>query len=167
MISTVSRKITAVDQYLGKKHVLTVGPLAPNLNSPTKTGRYRPLKDYAGQHILLYSTPGLHPRATTEACNFRDDYSTYEPANVVILGVSPDTPASDKKFKEKYQLPFTLLADESIRYASYTRSGGRKKSFGNKYYGVHRTTYLIDPKGKSRKFFTVVTGNTAPRCWRS
>ncbi len=127
---------------------LSVGQKAPEFNLPDENGEIHLLKDYHGQHLLLYFYPKDDtPGCTTEACNFRDDYSQYQGANVVILGVSPDTSASHKNFKEKYQLPFTLLADEGHQVCDRYQVWGPKKSFGKEYDGVHRTTYLIDPNG--------------------
>jgi peroxiredoxin Q/BCP len=108
--------------------------------------------------VLLYFYPKDDtPGCTTEACNFRDDYTFYEDAGVTILGVSPDTPASHLKFKEKYQLPFTLLADVDHSVCELYDVWGPKKSFGKEYEGVHRTTYLIDPEGIIQKVFKNVS----------
>ena len=137
---------------------LTIGQKAPDFNLPDENGDFHTLKDYAGQHVLLYFYPKDDtPGCTTEACNFRDDYSSYQNARVVILGVSPDTPASHKKFKEKYQLPFTLLADEDQRVCELYKVWGLKNSFGKEYDGVHRTTYLIDPDGVIQEVFQKVS----------
>ena len=142
----------------GEKMYLSVGEKAPDFNLPDENGQNHTLKEYAGKHVLLYFYPKDDtPGCTTEACNFRDDYSQYKDANVVILGVSPDTPASHKKFKEKYQLPFTLLADEKHVVCELYKVWGLKKSFGREYDGVHRTTYLIDPKGIIQEVFQKVS----------
>ena len=137
---------------------LTVGEIAPEFKLPDENGIVHSLKDYAGKSVLLYFYPKDDtPGCTTEACNFRDDYSSYQNANVVILGVSPDTPASHKKFQEKYQLPFTLLADENQKVCELYKVLGPKKSFGKEYAGVHRTTYLIDPEGVIQEVFQKVS----------
>jgi len=137
---------------------LSVGEKAPEFILSDENGDIHSLKDYAGQIVLLYFYPKDDtPGCTTEACNFRDDYSQYEEANVVILGVSPDTPASHKKFRKKYQLPFTLLADENHQVCELYRVWGLKKSFGKEYDGVHRTTYLIDPEGLIQEVFQKVS----------
>lgn len=137
---------------------LSIGEKAPEFKLPDESGTVRSLKDYAGQHVLLYFYPKDDtPGCTTEACNFRDDYSSYENANVVILGVSPDTPASHMKFKEKYQLPFTLLADAEHQVCELYKVWGLKKSFGKEYDGVHRTTYLIGPDGTIQEVFQKVS----------
>ncbi len=90
---------------------------------------------------------------TTEACNFRDDYSVYERAGVVILGVSPDSSKSHAKFKQKYHLPFTLLADEGHKVCELYGVWGRKKMMGREYDGVFRTSVLIGPDGVIRKVY--------------
>lgn len=137
---------------------LTAGQKAPDFSLPDQNGTDHSLQDYIGKHILLYFYPKDDtPGCTTEACNFRDDYSSYEKANVVILGVSPDSPTSHQKFKEKYQLPFTLLADEDHKVCELYKVWGLKKSFGKEYDGVHRTTYLIDPNGLIQKVFQKVS----------
>ena len=137
---------------------LSVGDKAPEFNLPDENGKVHSLKDYAGKHVLLYFYPKDDtPGCTTEACNFRDDYSSYENDNVVILGVSPDSPTSHLKFKEKYQLPFTLLADEDHQVCELYQVWGLKKNFGKEYDGVHRTTYLIDPKGIIKEVFQKVS----------
>lgn len=140
---------------------LSVGDKAPDFNLPDEDGNSHTLQEYAGRHVLLYFYPKDDtPGCTTEACSFRDDYSSYENANVVILGVSPDSPASHKKFKEKYQLPFSLLADEKHEVCELYKVWGLKKNFGKEYDGVHRTTYLIDPKGIIQKVFQKVSPAT-------
>ena len=93
------------------------------------------------------------PGCTTEACKFRDDYSAYQEAGVVILGVSPDSPKSHAKFKAKYQLPFTLLADEDHKVCEMYGVWGRKKFMGREYDGVLRTTFLIGEDGVIKKVF--------------
>jgi peroxiredoxin Q/BCP len=108
--------------------------------------------------VLLYFYPKDDtPGCTTEACNFRDDYSQYQDAGVTILGVSPDTPDSHKKFKEKYRLPFTLLADVDHAVCELYGVWESKKNIGREDDGVHRTTYLIGPKGMITRVFKQVS----------
>ena len=122
---------------------LEQGTLAPDFTLPDENGKEHSLSDYQGGHVLLYFYPKDDtPGCTTEACNFRDDYSQYQDAAVTILGVSPDTSSSHLKFKEKYQLPFTLLADADHSVCDLYGVWGPKKNFGKEYDGVHRTTYL-------------------------
>ena len=103
--------------------------------------------------VLYFYPKDDTPGCTTEACRFRDDYSAYQDAGVTILGVSPDTPKSHAKFKEKYQLPFTLLADEGHTVADMYGVWGPKKFMGREYEGVLRTTFLIDPDGNIARVF--------------
>ncbi len=112
------------------------------------------LSDYRGQTILLYFYPKDDtPGCTTEACNFRDDYSAYQNAGVVILGVSPDAPKDHTKFKAKYDLPFTLLADTDHQVCELYGVWGPKKFMGREYDGVYRTTFLIGPDGVIQHVF--------------
>ena len=112
------------------------------------------LSDYLGKPVLLYFYPKDDtPGCTTEACEFRDDYDEYERAGVVILGVSPDSPKSHKKFKEKYNLPFTLLADQDHHVCEVYGVWGKKSMYGKEYYGVLRTSFLINADGKLVEIF--------------
>ena len=112
------------------------------------------LADYRGRAVLLYFYPKDDtPGCTTEACNFRDDYAEYSKAGVVILGISPDSPKSHAKFKAKYNLPFTLLADVGHQVCDTYGVWGRKKFMGKEYDGVFRTTFLISPDGNILKVF--------------
>jgi len=127
---------------------------APDFTLPDETGQTRKLSDYRGQPLVLYFYPKDDtPGCTTEACNFRDDYSQYQQAGVVILGVSPDSPKKHLKFKEKYALPFTLLADEDHQVCELYGVWGPKKFMGREYDGVYRTTFVIDPQGQILKVF--------------
>jgi len=127
---------------------------APDFTLPDETGEMRNLSNYLGQNIVLYFYPKDDTAGcTTEACKFRDDYSAYEKSDVVILGVSPDSPKSHAKFKAKYQLPFTLLADEDHKVCELYAVWGKKKMYGKEYDGVFRTTYIIGKDGKILKVF--------------
>lgn len=93
------------------------------------------------------------PGCTIEACNFRDEYSAYQDANIVILGVSPDDVESHVKFKKKFQLPFPLLADDGHKICNLYQVWGLKKFMGRENEGVLRTTFLIDGNGMIIKVF--------------
>jgi peroxiredoxin Q/BCP len=115
------------------------------------------LSDFRGKNVLLYFYPKDDtPGCTTEACNFRDNYSDYDKAGVVILGVSADSSASHAKFKQKYHLPFTLLADEDHKVCEAYGVWAMKKMMGREYMGILRTSYLIGPDGKIKKVFAEV-----------
>jgi peroxiredoxin Q/BCP len=127
---------------------LPEGIPAPDFELPDETSTPRRLSSFRGRNVVLYFYPADDtPGCTKEACNFRDDYTAYEQAAVVILGVSPDDVKSHGKFKKKYQLPFPLLADEGHRVCDLYQVWGPKKFMGREYEGVLRTTFLIDAHG--------------------
>lgn len=133
---------------------IQAGTPAPSFRLKDETGTVRNLSDFRGQTIVLYFYPKDDtPGCTKEACNFRDNYSAYEKAGVTILGVSPDSPASHAKFKEKFSLPFSLLADEDHALCEAYGVWGEKKFLGKEYMGVLRTTFVIDGDGKIVKVF--------------
>ena len=134
---------------------LKVGDTAPDFSLLDERGLPVSLKDYLGKKVVvLYFYPkDFTSGCTTEACNFRDGYGDYQRAGVVILGVSPDTVESHVKFKAKYNLPFTLLADVDHKVCDLYQVWGRKKSYGREFDGVFRTTFVISPEGKVLKVF--------------
>lgn len=133
---------------------ISAGNPAPDFELLDDTGTPRKLSDYRGKKVVLYFYPKDDtPGCTKEACNFRDDYSAYEQADVVILGVSPDTVASHVKFKKKFQLQFPLLADEGHKVCDLYGTWGPKKYMGREYEGVLRTTFLIDENGNIVRVF--------------
>ena len=133
---------------------LQQGSVAPEFSLADETGAIRNLTDFKGQTVVLYFYPKDDtPGCTTEACNFRDDYSAYEQAGVTILGVSPDSPKSHAKFKQKFNLPFSLLADEEHAICEQYGVWGPKKFMGREYMGVARTTFVIGPDGTVKKVF--------------
>ncbi|MCL4559385.1 MAG: thioredoxin-dependent thiol peroxidase [Chloroflexi bacterium] len=137
--------------------LLTAGIPAPDFKLPDEKGVEHELKDYRGKPVVLYFYPKDNTSGcTTEACNFRDDYAAYQKAGVTILGVSPDSVVSHAKFSQQYSLPFTLLADEGHKVCDLYGVWALKKNMGREYYGVLRTTYLIDADGKIAKVFANV-----------
>jgi len=127
---------------------------APDFVLNDETGKPRKLSEFLGKPVLLYFYPKDDtPGCTTEACNFRDNYSTFQSAGVTILGISPDTPKSHTNFKEKFNLPFTLLADTDHKICELYGVWGRKKLYGKEYDGVFRTTFLISADGNIKKVF--------------
>jgi peroxiredoxin Q/BCP len=136
---------------------LPAGIPAPDFELPDDTNTSRKLSDFRGKNVVLYFYPEDDtPGCTKEACNFRDDYSAYEKANVVILGVSPNDVKSHVKFKNKFGLPFPLLADLGHKVCDLYGVWGPKKFMGREYEGVLRTTFLIDAAGNIVKVFEKV-----------
>ena len=137
--------------------MLKEGTTAPAFKTTDQNGESVSLKKLRGRKVVLYFYPKDDtPGCTKEACSFRDAYSKFKKKDITVLGVSPDKEAAHKKFVTKYQLPFTLLADTDHSIAEAYGVWGEKKFMGRTYLGVHRTTFLIDEKGKIRKIFEKV-----------
>jgi len=133
---------------------LTEGKPAPDFSLPDETGKTHKLSDYRGKPVVLYFSPADDtPGCTAEACDLRDDYHKYQKAGAVILGVSPDDETSHDAFKKKYKLPFTLLADKGHKVCELYGVWGQKSMFGKKYFGVIRSTFIIDADGNIAKVF--------------
>lgn len=133
------------------------GAKAPAFTAQTDTGATLKLSALKGKAVVLYFYPKADtPGCTTEACEFRDVFPRFEGVDAVILGVSPDTPAAQAKFKKKYNLPFTLLADADHAVAEAYGVWKEKSMYGRKYMGVERTTFVIGPDGRIRKIFEKV-----------
>jgi thioredoxin-dependent peroxiredoxin len=131
--------------------------MAPDFTLPDENGTPRTLSSFRGKPVVLYFYPKDDTTGcTTEACSFRDDYSVYKEAGIVVLGVSPDSAESHTKFKNKYNLPFTLLADDGHKVCELYGAWGPKKFMGREYEGVLRTTFLIGPDGTIIKVFANV-----------
>src|SRR5512139_2835254 len=110
---------------------ITAGIQAPYFTLLDENSKSRSLAEYRGKPVVLYFYPKDDtPGCTKEACSFRDDYSAYENSGVTILGVSPDSPKSHTKFKQKYQIPFTLLSDEGHKVSEEYGVWGTKKMMG-------------------------------------
>ena len=133
---------------------ISAGIPAPDFELLDDTNAPRKLSDFRGKNVVLYFYPADDtPGCTKEACSFRDDYSAYEKAGVVVLGVSPDSVESHVKFKKKFQLPFALLADDGHKICDTYEVWGPKKFLGKSYEGVLRTTFLIDDEGQIVKVY--------------
>lgn len=133
---------------------ISSGIPAPEFELLDDTNTLRKLSDFRGKNIVLYFYPKDDtPGCVKEACNFRDNYSAYENENIVVLGVSPDDVASHVKFKEKFELPFPLLADDEHKVCDEYGVWGPKKFMGKEYEGILRTTFLIDGNGIIIKVF--------------
>jgi thioredoxin-dependent peroxiredoxin len=133
------------------------GTTAPSFKTTDANGEPVNLKDFRGKKVVLYFYPKDDtPGCTKEACSFRDAFSKFKKQGITILGVSPDSEKSHQKFTAKYKLPFTLLADTDHSIADAYGVYGEKKFMGRTYMGIHRTTFLIDEKGKIKKVFEKV-----------
>ncbi len=133
---------------------ISAGIPAPEFEMLDDTGNLRTLSEFRGSNVVLYFYPKDDtPGCTKEACNFRDDYSAYEKAGVVVLGVSPDSVDSHVKFKKKFQLQFPLLSDDGHKICDAYGVWGPKKFMGKEYEGVLRTTFLIDANGSIKRVF--------------
>jgi peroxiredoxin Q/BCP len=133
---------------------LKEGDKAPAFAGKDQDGKRVSLSDYKGKKLVLYfySEAGS-PTCTIESCNLRDNYSLLKKNGFDIIGVSPDDEKKQKKFEEKYNLPFTLIADTDHKIVEKYGVWGEKQMFGNRYMGVHRTTFIIDEKGMIRKIY--------------
>lgn len=137
---------------------LKVGQKAPDFKLPDENGKLHSLSDYRGKTVVLYFYPKDDtPGCTLQACNFRDDYLKYKAAGAVILGVSPDDERSHEKFKDKFSLPFPLLADADHAVCEKYGVWAEKSMFGNKYFGVVRSTFLIGPDGTIAEVYNKVS----------
>ena len=128
--------------------MITEGEPAPDFTLTSDAGEPVSLSDFRGKPVVLYFYPKDDtPGCTTQACGIRDAYAKFEDAGAVVLGVSPDDVADHVKFKEKYELPFTLLADPEHEIAERYGVWGEKTYMGRTYLGVGRTTFVVSPDG--------------------
>jgi thioredoxin-dependent peroxiredoxin len=129
--------------------MLETGTLAPDFTLESDGSGPVSLSDFRGKKVVLYFCPKDDTSGcTTEACNFRDDYSALTDAGAVVLGVSPDSIKSHRSFKNKYELPFLLLSDPDHKVADAYGAWGPKKMMGKSYVGIIRSTFVIDETGK-------------------
>ena len=136
---------------------LTPGDMAPDFAATTDQGEVVHLSDLRGQRVVLYFYPKDDtPGCTKEACGFRDAWSKFKRKGAVVLGVSPDSVKKHDKFVEKFDLPFTLLADVDKKIVEAYGVWGKKKFMGREYMGVFRVTFLIDPEGRIKKIWPKV-----------
>mgnify|MGYP001298689018 FL=1 len=133
---------------------MEVGSKAPDFTLKNQAGEDIRLSDFLGKYVVLYFYPkDMTPGCTTQACDLRDHYEAFTDLNAVILGVSPDPIERHQKFIEKYQLPFHLLADEDHEVAELYGVWQKKKMFGREYFGIVRSTFIIDPDGRLQEEF--------------
>ncbi len=127
---------------------LIKGDKAPNFSAIDQEGKTHQLADFKGKKLVVFFYPKAStPGCTAEACDLRDNFEQFQAKNYAILGVSADSQKAQLKFKEKYDLPFPLLADEDKAVIQAFGVWGPKKFMGKTYDGIHRTTFIIDENG--------------------
>ena len=136
---------------------LKEGDKAPDFKGVDQNGNTVSLADFSGKKVVLYFYPKDDtPGCTKEACNFRDNYKELRDKGFEVVGVSADNEKKHQKFVDKYDLPFTLLADTEKEVINAYGVWGQKKFMGREYDGIHRETFVIDEKRKIEKVFTKV-----------
>lgn len=140
-----------------KEGPMEINDKAPEFTSLDQNGEKIALKDFHGKWVVLYFYPRADtPGCTIEACGFRDSFKKLEKTGTVVLGVSPDTPQAQKKFEEKFDLPFTLVADPDKKICTAYGVIQEKNMYGKKVMGVARTTFIIGPDGRVKHIFSKV-----------
>ena len=143
--------------------MLEPGIKAPAFQLPDQNGEMHTLEEYRGKKVILYFYPKDNtPGCTKQACGFGELYPQFMEKGAVVLGVSTDSVASHKKFEEKYNLPFTLLADPELKAIKAYDVWQEKKNYGQVSMGVVRTTYLIDEQGMIARVFKNVKAAQNP-----
>ena len=136
---------------------LKIGNHAPDFSLPDQDGKMVSLKSLKGKQVVLYFYPKDDtPGCTKEACGFRDSLRAIEKANTVVLGVSMDDAGSHQKFIKKYSLPFTLLCDEDGKASKAYGVYKKKNMYGKTYWGIERSTFIIEETGKLKAIFRKV-----------
>jgi thioredoxin-dependent peroxiredoxin len=137
------------------------GEPAPDFTLVSDTGELVTLSSFRGKPVVLYFYPKDDtPGCTTQAQGIRDKYSAFSDRGAVVLGISPDDETSHVKFKEKYRLPFTLLADPDHAVADEYGVWGERNAYGKTYMGIERSTFLIDSDGNVAKIMRKVKPDT-------
>ena len=140
-----------------KQAGLTEGDVAPDVRLQTETGGFFQLSELRGKNVVLYFYPRADtPGCTVEACEFRDASKAISARQAVVVGVSPDAPGPQSKFKAKFDLPFTLLCDVDRTVAEAFGVWKEKNMYGRKVMGIERTTFLIGKDGRIKKVFPKV-----------
>jgi len=136
---------------------LNIGTMAPNFTSNVDGGGEVNLSDYSGKKVVLYFYPKDDTSGCTkQACGFKDNMERITTTGAVVLGVSPDSVNSHNKFRDKYDLNFNLVSDETKEIATNYGVWVEKSMYGKKYMGVERTTFIIDEKGEIVKVYSKV-----------
>lgn len=136
---------------------LKAGDKAPFFEAVNQRGETVRLDDFSGKKVLLFFYPKAStPGCTAEACNLRDNYQAFQSKGYEIIGVSADTEKKQLNFSEKYDLPFSLLADTEKEVINAYGVWGPKKFMGREYDGIHRTSFVIDEQGTIEEVITKV-----------
>lgn len=137
--------------------MLEIGQKAPEFTLPDQDGKNHNLSDYSGKWVVIYFYPkDMTPGCTKEACAMRDAEPDFSKLDAIVFGVSKDSESSHKKFEEKHNLNFSLLADPEMEMIKAYEALGEKSMFGKKYMGILRISYLIDPEGNIAKAYKKV-----------
>jgi thioredoxin-dependent peroxiredoxin len=137
------------------------GKPAPDFELTSDSGETVRLADFRGKPVVVYFYPRDDtPGCTAQACGIRDNYEAFGERGAVVLGISPDTESSHVKFKQKYGLPFTLLADPEHEVAERYGVWGERRMYGKTYMGIERSTFVIDPDGKVARVMRRVKPDT-------
>jgi len=137
--------------------MLQPGDLVQDFTLEDDKGQKISLSDFKGKRVIVYFYPKDNtPGCTAEACSFRDEFSRFEEAGSVILGISKDSTASHEKFRTKFNLPFHLLSDPEAGVIKMFGAWGEKKNYGKVYEGIIRSTFILSPEGRVLKTFEKV-----------
>lgn len=138
--------------------MLDIGTKAPTFTLVDQDAQSHTLTDYTGKWVVIYFYPSDDtPGCTKQACAISEVYDEFEKMGITVFGVSKDSVISHKKFAEKYNLPFTLLSDESTEMVQAYEALVEKSMFGRKFMGIKRVTYILNPKGEVAKVYPKVT----------
>ncbi len=143
---------------------LELGKKAPDFTLQDQDGNPVKLSDFKGKQVVVFFYPkAMTPGCTQESCDFRDEIAAFKKKKAVVLGISKDTPAAQKKFRDKYELPFPLLADPTLEVHKAWGVWGEKVMYGKKVQGTIRTTVVVGADGKVEQLFSKVkvTGHVA------
>ena len=147
----------ASPDLLEREILMNINDKAPDFTLQDENAKEISLKDLKGKTVVLYFYPRADtPGCTVEACSFRDTFKQMQKTGAVLLGISPDTPKAQKKFQEKFHLPFSLLADADKKVADAFGVLQEKNMYGKKVMGIVRTTFIIGPTGKVQHIFPKV-----------
>jgi peroxiredoxin Q/BCP len=133
---------------------LEIGKKAPDFTLLDQDGKKVKLSDFKGKRVVVFFYPrAMTPGCTREACDFRDEVAAFTKKKVAVLGISKDTPAGQKKFQEKYELPFPLLSDVGLEVQKGWGVWGKKNMYGKMVEGTIRTTVIVGADGKVEQVF--------------